>query len=203
MTARQKKKEERAPEALVEAPPRPRMKERYRQEIAPALMRRFGYRQVMEVPRVSKIVVSMGVGAATQDPKILESAMQDLAIIAGQRPCLRRAKRSIAQFRLREKNAVGCMVTLRGDRMYEFLDRLLNAALPRIRDFHGVPTKAFDGRGNFSLGVKEQLIFPEIDYDKVDRIRGMQINIITTARTDEEGRRLLEMMGMPFSKERV
>jgi large subunit ribosomal protein L5 len=198
MTARQKKKEERAPEALVEAPPRPRMKERYRQEIAPALMRRFGYRQVMEVPRVSKIVVSMGVGAATQDPKILESAMQDLAIIAGQRPCLRRAKRSIAQFRLREKNAVGCMVTLRGDRMYEFLDRLISLALPRIRDFRGLSPESVDGRGNYSLGLREQTVFPEIDLDKVTRVQGMNITLVTTARTDEEALALLREYGLPL-----
>jgi len=198
MTARQKKKEERAPEALVEAPPRPRMKERYRQEIAPALMRRFGYRQVMEVPRVSKIVVSMGVGAATQDPKILESAMQDLAIIAGQRPCLRRAKRSIAQFRLREKNAVGCMVTLRGDRMYEFLDRLISLALPRIRDFRGLSPESVDGRGNYSLGLREQTVFPEIDLDKVTRVQGMNITLVTTVRTDEEALALLREYGLPL-----
>jgi len=198
MTARQKKKEERAPEALVEAPPRPRMKERYRQEIAPALMRRFGYRQVMEVPRVSKIVVSMGVGAATQDPKILESAMQDLAIIAGQRPCLRRAKRSIAQFRLREKNAVGCMVTLRGDRMYEFLDRLISLALPRIRDFRGLSPESVDGRGNYSLGLREQTVFPEIDLDKVTRVQGMNVTFVTTARTDEEAIALLREFGLPL-----
>jgi len=198
MTARQKKKEERAPEALVEAPPMPRMKERYRQEIAPALMRRFGYRQVMEVPRVSKIVVSMGVGAATQDPKILESAMQDLAIIAGQRPCLRRAKRSIAQFRLREKNAVGCLVTLRGDRMYEFLDRLISLALPRIRDFRGLSPESVDGRGNYSLGLREQTVFPEIDLDKMTRVQGMNITLVTTARTDEEALALLREYGLPL-----
>ncbi len=198
MTARQKKKEERAPEALVEAPPMPRMKERYRQEIAPALIRRFGYRQVMEAPRLSKIVVSMGVGAATQDPKILESAMQDLAIIAGQRPCLRRAKRSIAQFRLREKNAVGCMVTLRGDRMYEFLDRLISLALPRIRDFRGLSPESVDGRGNYSLGLREQTVFPEIDLDKVTRVQGMNITLVTTARTDEEAIALLREYGLPL-----
>ena len=174
------------------------MKERYRQEIAPALMRRFGYRQVMEVPRVSKIVVSMGVGAATQDPKILESAMQDLAIIAGQRPCLRRAKRSIAQFRVREKNAVGCMVTLRGDRMYEFLDRLISLALPRIRDFRGLSPESVDGRGNYSLGLREQTVFPEIDLDKVTRVQGMNITLVTTARTDEEALALLREYGLPL-----
>jgi large subunit ribosomal protein L5 len=198
MTARQKKKEASAPEALVEAPPMPRMKARYREEIAPALIRRFGYRQVMEAPRLSKIVVSMGVGAATQDPKFLENAMQDLAIVAGQRPCLRRAKRSIAQFRVREKNAVGCMVTLRGDRMYEFLDRLISLALPRIRDFRGLSPESVDGRGNYSLGLREQTVFPEIDLDKVTRVQGMNITLVTTARTDEEALALLREFGLPL-----
>jgi large subunit ribosomal protein L5 len=198
MPAQEKKKKESAPEPLVEAPPRPRMKERYLQEIAPALARRFGYRQLMETPRLSKIVVSMGVGAATQDPKILESAMQDLAIIAGQRPCLRRAKRSIAQFRLREKNAVGCMVTLRGDRMYEFLDRLISLALPRIRDFRGLSPESVDGRGNYSLGLREQTVFPEIDLDKVTRVQGMNVTFVSTARTDEEAIALLREFGLPL-----
>jgi large subunit ribosomal protein L5 len=197
MPAQQKKKES-APEPVVEAPPQPRMKERYLQEIAPALARRFGYRQLMETPRLSKIVVSMGVGAATQDPKILESAMQDLAIIAGQRPCLRRAKRSIAQFRVREKNAIGCLVTLRGDRMYEFLDRLISLALPRIRDFRGLPPESVDGRGNYSLGLREQTVFPEIDLDKVTRVQGMNVTFVTTARTDEEALALLREFGLPL-----
>lgn len=198
MPAQEKKKKESAPEPLVEAPPQPRMKERYLKEIAPALARRFGYRQLMETPRLSKIVVSMGVGAATQDPKILESAMQDLTIIAGQRPCLRRAKRSIAQFRLREKNAVGCMVTLRGDRMYEFLDRLISLALPRIRDFRGLSPESVDGRGNYSLGLREQTVFPEIDLDKVTRVQGMNVTFVTTARTDEEALALLREFGLPL-----
>jgi large subunit ribosomal protein L5 len=180
----------------------PRLKERYREQIAPALMREFRYRNVMQVPRVEKVTVNIGLGEARENARAVESATADVAAITGQRPVVTRAKKAIANFKIREHMPVGVAVTLRGDRMYEFLDRLLNAALPRIRDFHGVPSKAFDGRGNFSLGVREQLIFPEIDYDKVDRIRGMQINIITTAKTDEEGRRLLELMGMPFAKDR-
>ncbi|MEX2247458.1 MAG: 50S ribosomal protein L5 [Dehalococcoidia bacterium] len=181
----------------------PRLKERYRAEIVPELMREFSYHNVMQVPRVEKVTVNIGLGEAKDNARAVESATADIATITGQRPIVTRAKKAIANFKIRENMPVGVAVTLRGDRMYEFLDRMLNAALPRIRDFHGVPTKAFDGRGNFSLGVREQLIFPEIDYDKVDRIRGMQVNIVTTARTDEEGRRLLEMMGMPFAKERT
>jgi large subunit ribosomal protein L5 len=180
----------------------PRLKERYRAEIVPELMREFSYRNVMQVPRVEKVTVNIGLGEARENARAVESATADIATVTGQRPVVTKAKRAIANFKIRENMPIGVAVTLRGDRMYEFLDRLLNAALPRIRDFHGVSTKAFDGRGNFSLGVREQLIFPEIDYDKVDRIRGMQINIVTTAKNDEEGRRLLEMMGMPFAKER-
>ena len=181
----------------------PRLKERYKAEIAPELVKQFGYANAMQVPRVDKVTVNIGLGEARENARAVESATAEVATITGQKPVVTKAKKAIANFKIRENMPIGVAVTLRGDRMYEFLDRLLNAALPRIRDFHGVPTKAFDGRGNFSLGVKEQLIFPEIDYDKVDKIRGMQINIITTARTDEEGRRLLELMGMPFSKERV
>jgi large subunit ribosomal protein L5 len=181
----------------------PRLKERYKAEIAPELVKQFGYGNVMQVPRVDKVTVNIGLGEARENARAVESATAEVATITGQKPVVTKAKKAIANFKIRENMPIGVAVTLRGDRMYEFLDRLLNAALPRIRDFHGVPAKAFDGRGNFSLGVKEQLIFPEIDYDKVDKIRGMQINIITTARTDEEGRRLLELMGMPFSKERV
>jgi large subunit ribosomal protein L5 len=200
MSAQEEKrrKKEEPPAPVVEAPPRPRMKERYFTEIVPTLQRRFGYRTLMEVPRLTKVVISMGVGAATQDPKILDAAMQDLAIIAGQRPAIRRAKRSIASFRLREKNPVGCMVTLRGDRMYEFVDRLINLALPRIRDFRGLPPEAVDGRGNYSLGLREQTVFPEIDIDKVTRVQGMNINIVTTARTDEEALALLREFGLPL-----
>src|SRR3990170_277555 len=178
----------------------PRLKEMYKQEVVPALTKEFGYGNVMQAPRVEKVVVNIGLGEALQNPRALDSASADVAAITGQKPVITRAKRSIANFKVRQGNPIGVTVTVRGDRMWEFLDRLLNAALPRIRDFHGVPTKAFDGRGNFSLGVKEQLIFPEIDYDKVDRIRGMQITICTSARSDEEGKRLLQLLGMPFSR---
>ena len=179
----------------------PRLKERYKAEIAPEMMKQFSYGNVMQVPRVEKITLNIGLGEAKENARAVESATADIATITGQKPIVTKAKKAIANFKIRENMPIGVAVTLRGDRMYEFLDRLLNAALPRIRDFHGVSTKAFDGRGNFALGVREQLIFPEIDYDKVDKIRGMQINIITTARNDEEGRRLLELMGMPFAKE--
>jgi large subunit ribosomal protein L5 len=178
----------------------PRLKQRYQQEILPALMGEFGYRNAMQAPGLAKIVLNIGLGEATQDAKALDSASQDLATITGQKPVITRARRSIANFKIREGNPIGMTVTLRGDRMWEFLDRLVNAALPRIRDFRGVSRNAFDGRGNFSLGIREQLIFPEIEYDKVDRVRGLQVNIITTARTDEEGARLLELLGMPFSR---
>jgi large subunit ribosomal protein L5 len=181
----------------------PRLKERYKAEILPELMREFQYKNVMQAPRVERITVNIGLGEAKENARAVETASADVATITGQKPVVTKAKKAIANFKIRENMPVGVAVTLRGDRMYEFLDRLLNAALPRIRDFHGVPTKAFDGRGNFSLGVREQLIFPEIDYDKVDRIRGMQVNIVTSAKTDEEGRRLLEMMGMPFAKDRT
>lgn len=182
----------------AEAPPQPRLKQRYREEIVPALVRRFGYRNVMEAPRLSKIVVSMGVGAATQEPKVLESAMQDLATITGQQPSIRRAKRSIAQFRVREKNPVGCMVTVRRDRMYEFLDRLISTALPRIRDFRGLPPASVDGRGNYSLGLREQTVFAEINIDNVSRVQGMNVTLVTTAKTDEEALALLREFGLPL-----
>jgi large subunit ribosomal protein L5 len=198
MPARKKDKKEKPEEPTVEAPPRPRLKERFLQEITPSLMRRFGYRQVMQVPRLSKIVVSMGVGAATQDPKIMDSAMKDLSIITGQQPMITRAKRSIAQFRVREKNPIGCKVTLRGDRMYEFMDRLVSLALPRIRDFRGLPTEAVDGRGNYNMGLREQSVFPEIDIDTVTRVQGMNVTIVTTARTDEECLALLREFGLPL-----
>ncbi len=178
----------------------PRLKQRYREEVAPALIEEFSYANKMQAPRVEKVVVNIGLGEATQDAKMLDAASTDIATITGQKPVITRARKSIANFKVREGNAIGVMVTMRGSQMWEFLDRLLNATLPRIRDFRGVSPKAFDGRGNFSLGVQEQLIFPEIDYDKIDRVRGMQINIVTSARTDEEGTRLLELLGMPFSK---
>ncbi|MDH4179009.1 MAG: 50S ribosomal protein L5 [Armatimonadota bacterium] len=198
MSAQQEKQKEDAALPVVEAPAQPRLKERFFQAIAPALMRRFGYRQIMEVPRLSKIVVSMGVGVATQDPKLLDNAMHDLGLISAQRPAITRAKRSIAQFKVRQKNPVGCKVTLRRDRMYEFLDRLISTALPRIRDFRGLPLEAVDGRGNYSLGLREQIVFPEIDIDSVARVQGMNITIVTTAKTDEEALALLREFGLPL-----
>ncbi len=178
-----------------------RVQDLYKERAAPALQKEFEYGNPMEIPHLDKIVLNIGVGTeARENPKVLDSASADIATITGQKPVITRAKKSIANFRLREGNPIGVMVTLRGQRMYEFFDRLVNAALPRIRDFRGLSNKAFDGRGNYSLGVREQLIFPEIDYDKVERIRGMQINIITTARNDEQGKRLLELLGMPFAR---
>jgi len=178
----------------------PRLKEFYRQEVIPTLVKELGYHSVMQVPRLEKIVINIGLGEALQNPRALESASADVAAITGQKPVANRAKRSIANFKVREGNSIGLMVTMRGDRMWEFYDRLVNATLPRIRDFHGVSTKAFDGRGNYSLGLHEQLIFPEIEYDKIEKIRGLQIVVVTTARSDEEGKRLLQLLGMPFSR---
>ena len=178
----------------------PRLKTRYNAEIKPALTKEFGYANVMQVPRLEKVVINIGLGEALTNARALDSASADLQTITGQRPVINKAKKSISNFKIREGNAIGMSVTLRGARMYEFMDRLLSAALPRIRDFRGVARNAFDGRGNYSLGVREQLIFPEIDYDAIDRIRGMQISFVTTAKTDDEGRRLLEMLGMPFAR---
>jgi large subunit ribosomal protein L5 len=178
-----------------------RLRDRYRSEIVPAMMREQGYKNPMQVPRLEKIVLNVSLGEAIQNQKALEATTNDLALVTGQRPVVTRAKRPIAAFKLRAGMAIGVMVTLRGERMWEFFDRLVNAALPRVRDFQGVPRKAFDGRGNYTLGIKEQIIFPEIDYDKVDKIRGMQVSVITTARTDEEARSLLEHMGVPFSRQ--
>ncbi len=178
----------------------PRLKERYRTEIVPALIDERGYRNVHQVPRLEKVVVNMGVGAAVQDPKALDAAMEDLATVTGQKPAITRAKKSIAGFKVRQGMPIGAKVTLRGDRMWEFADRLLSTALPRIRDFRGVSTKSFDGRGNYSLGVTEQLIFPEIDYDKVDRVRGMDITFVTSADNDEDARALLTALGFPFKR---
>ncbi len=175
-----------------------RLFERYKNEIRPELMKRFGYKNIMQVPRIEKIVVNMGVGEGAHNPKALEAAMQDLALITGQKPMVTRARKSIAGFKLRQGMTIGCKVTLRRARMYEFLDRLINLALPRIRDFKGVNPRSFDGHGNYTLGVREQIIFPEIDYDKIDKIRGMDITICTTAETDEEARELLRLFGMPF-----
>lgn len=176
-----------------------RLKEKYLNEVAPALMKKFGYANVMEIPKIEKIVLNMGVGEAVGNPKVLDAAVGDMTQIAGQKPVVTRAKKSIAAFKIREGMPIGAKVTLRGERMYFFLDKLFNIALPRVRDFRGVSPRAFDGRGNYTLGVKEQLIFPEIDYDKIDKIRGMDIIIVTTAKTDEEARELLKLMGMPFS----
>jgi large subunit ribosomal protein L5 len=177
-----------------------RMKVKYKEEIMPALQKEFNYSNPMQVPGVHKVVINIGMGEAIQNAKAMDAAVSDLATITGQRPVITRAKRSVATFKLREGMQIGCMVTLRGDRMYHFLDKLMNVALPRLRDFQGVSADAFDGRGNYTLGLKEQLVFPEIDYDKVDKVRGMEVSIVTTARTDEEGRRLLKLMGMPFKK---
>lgn len=176
-----------------------RLNEQYQKNIVPALRERFGYHNPMEVPRLEKIVVNMGVGEAVQEPKVMDGAVADLRAITGQKPALRRSKKAISNFKLRESIPIGCMVTLRRDRMFEFLDRLVNFALPQVRDFRGVPVKGFDGRGNYNMGIKEQIIFPEIDYDKVDQIRGMNITFVTSAKTDEEARELLRLLGMPFS----
>lgn len=174
------------------------LKERYKTEIVPGLLKRFSYRNVMQVPKLVKIVINVGLGEAIQNIKILDASLNEVAVITGQRPIVTKARKSIAQFKVREGMPIGCMVTLRRDRMYYFLDRLINIALPRVRDFKGVSSDAFDGRGNYTLGVREQLIFPEVDYDKVEKAKGMNISIITTARTDEEAKELLSMMGMPF-----
>jgi large subunit ribosomal protein L5 len=177
-----------------------RLKELFNSEIAPKLMKDFQYRSVMEVPRIEKVVVNMGLGEAIQNPKILESAVDELTRVTGQRAVITRAKKSIAGFKLREEMPIGCMVTLRRERAYEFLDRLINVALPRVRDFKGVSPKAFDGRGNYTLGIREQIIFPEIDIDKIAKVKGLNVTIVTTAKSDEEGRKLLAEMGMPFRK---
>lgn len=177
-----------------------RLQALYREQVRPTLMKEFGYRNVMEVPRITKVVINIGMGEALDNPKSLDFAVQDLATITGQRPVVTKARKSVAGFKLRAGRAIGVKVTLRGDRMWAFLDRLCNVALPRQRDFRGVSPSAFDGRGNYTLGLREQLIFPEIDYDKIDKIRGMEVTIVTTAKTDEEARRLLELLGMPFRR---
>ena len=178
-----------------------RLKEHYAKKVVPALSQEFGYKNVMAVPRLEKISINIGLGEATQNAKLMDGAANELGAIAGQKPIVTKAKKSIAAFKLREGMAIGCMVTLRGDRMYEFFDRLVNVALPRVRDFRGVSSKSFDGRGNYTMGVKDQLIFPEIDYSKVDKTKGMNISITTTARTDAEGMSLLKNMGMPFRQQ--
>lgn len=177
-----------------------RLQEKYQKEVVPALVEKFGYENIMQAPKLDKIVINMGVGEAKDNPKVLESAVSDLTIITGQKPVLTRAKKSIANFKLRENMAIGCKVTLRKQYMYEFVDKLMNVALPRVRDFSGVSDKSFDGRGNYSLGIKEQLIFPEIEYDKIDKVRGMDIVFVTTANTDEEAKELLRLFGMPFAQ---
>lgn len=176
----------------------PRLKERYRKELVATLVREFGYKNIMQVPKVQKVVVNIGIGEALTNAKALDAAVKDMTSITGQKPQVRKAKKSIATYKLREGQSIGVKTTLHGDRMYNFLDRLINVALPRHRDFRGVPRDAFDGRGNYTLGLHEQLVFPEIDYDTIDKVRGMEISIVTTAKTDDEGRRLLQLFGMPF-----
>lgn len=175
-----------------------RLQEKYINEVVPALTEKFGYKNVMELPKIAKIIINMGVGEAVGNPKALDAAVNDLTIIAGQKPILTRAKKSLAAWKLRQGMPIGAKVTLRGVRMYQFLDKFMNVALPRVRDFRGISANSFDGRGNYSIGLKEQLIFPEIEYDKIDKLRGMNIVVVTTAKTDEEARELLKLMGMPF-----
>lgn len=177
-----------------------RLQEKYLNETVAALMEKFQYTTVMQAPKLEKVVLNMGLGEAVQNPKIIDVAVEEMQLIAGQKPVITKAKKSIAGFKIREQMPIGCKVTLRGKRMYEFLDKLMNVALPRVRDFRGVSSKGFDGRGNYTLGVREQLMFPEIEYDKVDKVRGMDIVVVTTAKTDEEGRELLKLLGMPFVK---
>ena len=174
------------------------VREKYEKEVVPQLMKRFGYKNVMQTPKLDRIVINMGLGEAIQNIKILDSAVEEISLITGQKPVVTKARKSIAQFKLRKGMPIGCMVTLRRDRMYEFFDRLVNIALPRVRDFRGVSGRSFDGRGNYALGVREQLIFPEIEYDKIDKVKGMNIIIVTTAKTDEEGKELLRLLGVPF-----
>jgi len=177
-----------------------RLQEKYTNEVVQAMMEKFGYKNIMEVPKLEKIVINMGVGEAKDNSKVLEAATGDLQLITGQKPVLTRAKKSVANFKIRENMPIGCKVTLRKAKMYEFADKLMNIALPRVRDFRGVPSKSFDGRGNYALGIKEQLIFPEVEYDKIDKVRGMDIIFVTTAKTDEEARELLRFLGMPFAQ---
>lgn len=177
-----------------------RLQQKYNNEVVPDLMEKFGYKNIMQVPKLEKIVINMGIGEAKDNSKVIESALSDLQIIAGQKPIVTRARKSIANFKLRENMPIGCKVTLRKEQMYEFADKLMNIALPRVRDFRGISAKSFDGRGNYALGIKEQIIFPEIEYDKVDKVRGMDIIFVTTAKTDEEARELLKCLGMPFAQ---
>ena len=177
-----------------------RLQEKYNSEVIPAMMDKFGYKNIMEVPKLEKIVINMGVGEAKDNSKVLDAAVSDMQLITGQKAVLTRAKKSVANFKIRDNMAIGCKVTLRKEKMFQFADKLMNIALPRVRDFRGVPTKSFDGRGNYALGIKEQLIFPEIEYDKIDKVRGMDIIFVTTAKTDEEARELLRFLGMPFAQ---
>jgi len=181
----------------------PRLKQLYKEQVVPALQREFNYSNPMQVPKIEKVVLNIGLGEATQNPRALDAASADLAAITGQKPVITRARKSIAQFKIRQGSPIGVMVTLRGDRAWEFLDRLINIALPQIRDFRGVSARSFDGRGNYTLGLREQVVFPEIDYDKIDKIRGLEVSIVTTAKTDEEARRLLELLGMPFRRQQA
>ncbi len=199
-TGRRERREE-LPPPPTGPRPTPRLRTRYDEEVRPALLGEFSYGNVMRVPRVEKVVLNIGLGEALTNPQAMDNAVRDLETITGQRPVVTKAKKSIAAFKLREGNPIGCMVTLRGARMYDFLDKLINVALARVRDFNGVSPESFDGRGNYNLGLREQLIFPEIAYDQIDRVRGMDVAIVTTARTDDEGRRLLQLMGMPFRSE--
>lgn len=176
-----------------------RLKEKYDKEIAPALMEQFKYKSVMEIPKLEKIVINMGLGEVKENPKAIENAINDLTLITGQKPVVTKAKKSVAAFKVREGMNIGCKVTLRGTNMYAFADKLINITLPRIRDFHGIPGNSFDGRGNYAMGIKEQIIFPEIEYDKIDKVRGMDVIFVTTAKTDEEAKALLKLMGMPFN----
>lgn len=198
--SRSEREESAAASASNGSGPSPRLRDQYRAETVPALMEHFGYKNVMQVPQVKKIVLNVGLGEAVQNPRAIDAAVEDLSTITGQRPVVTRAKKSIAAFKLREGMPIGAMVTLRGPRMYEFLDRLISLALPRIRDFRGVSPNSFDGRGNYTLGLSEQLAFPEIDYDRIDRTRGLEMSIVTSARNDEEGRQLLSLLGMPFAR---
>jgi len=177
-----------------------RLQEKYNSEVIPAMMDKFGYKNIMEVPKLEKIIINMGVGEAKDNSKVLDAAVSDMQLITGQKAVLTRSKKSVANFKIRENMAIGCKVTLRKEKMFQFGDKLMNIALPRVRDFRGVPTKSFDGRGNYALGIKEQLIFPEIEYDKIDKVRGMDIIFVTTAKTDEEARELLRFLGMPFAQ---
>jgi large subunit ribosomal protein L5 len=199
-TGRRERREE-LPPPPTGPRPTPRLRTRYDEEVRPALLGEFSYGNVMRVPRVEKVVLNIGLGEALTNPQAMDNAVRDLETITGQRPVVTKARKSIAAFKLREGNPIGCMVTLRGARMYDFLDKLINVALARVRDFNGVSPESFDGRGNYNLGLREQLIFPEIAYDQIDRVRGMDVAIVTTARTDDEGRRLLQLMGMPFRSE--